>query len=81
MTAIAKPDIHDAETLAAARTLLDNAQDPEQMQREVLQAVARNEQWLGKYQQQFVADLDSRLRNLPDQAYGQHITSSCRRHQ
>src|SRR3954451_2417799 len=48
MTAIAKPDIHDAETLAAARTLLDAAQDPEAMQREVIAAVARNEQWRGK---------------------------------
>src|SRR3954462_15223894 len=47
MTAIAKPDIHDAETLAAARALLDAAADPEQMQREVLAAVARNEQWRG----------------------------------
>src|SRR3954462_10864354 len=48
MTAIAKPDIHDAETLAAARALLDAAADPEQMQREVLAAVARNEQWRGR---------------------------------
>src|SRR3954465_9470486 len=47
MTAVAKPDIHDAETLAAARALLDAAADPEAMQREVLQAVARNERWRG----------------------------------
>ena len=47
MTAIAPPDIHDAETLAAARALLDAAADPQQMQREVLAAVARNEQWRG----------------------------------
>ena len=33
MTAIAPPDIHDAETLAAARALLDAAADPRQMQR------------------------------------------------
>ena len=48
MTAIAPPDIHDARTLAAARTLLDAAADPRQMQREVLAAVARNEQWRGQ---------------------------------
>src|SRR5881396_1891062 len=48
MTAIAKPDIHDADTLAAARQLLEAASDPERMQREVLQAVARNAQWRGK---------------------------------
>ena len=47
MTAIAPPDIHDADTLAAARALLDAAADPQQMQREVLAAVARNEQWRG----------------------------------
>jgi len=47
MTAIAPPDIHDAETLATARALLDAASDPQQMQREVLAAVARNEQWRG----------------------------------
>ena len=38
MTAIAPPDIHDAETLGAARALLDAAADPEAMQREVLAA-------------------------------------------
>src|SRR3954453_619224 len=48
MTAIAPPDIHDANTLAAARALLDAAADPAQMQREVLAAVARNEQWRGR---------------------------------
>src|SRR3954462_2891132 len=48
MTAIAKPDIHDAETLAAARALLDAAADPEAMQREVLRAVERNERWRGQ---------------------------------
>ena len=48
MTAIAPPDIHDAETLAAARALLDAAADPEQMQREVVKAVERNEAWRGK---------------------------------
>ena len=47
MTAIAPPDIHDSRTLAAARALLDAAADPQQMQREVLAAVARNEQWRG----------------------------------
>jgi glycine hydroxymethyltransferase len=49
MTAIAPhPEIHDAETLAAARALLDAAADPEQMQREVIAAVKRNEQWRGR---------------------------------
>jgi glycine hydroxymethyltransferase len=48
MTAIAPPDIHDAETLAAARALLDAAADPQQMQREVLAAVARNAKWRGE---------------------------------
>src|SRR4051794_29324558 len=47
MTAIAKPDIHDATTLGAARALLDAAADPRQMQQEVLAAVARNAQWRG----------------------------------
>lgn len=47
MTAIAPPDIHDADTLGAARALLDAAADPEAMQQEVLKAVARNEQWRG----------------------------------
>ena len=47
MTAIAPPDIHDSRTLATARALLDAAADPQQMQREVLAAVARNEQWRG----------------------------------
>ena len=47
MTAIAPPDIHDAETLGAARALLDAAADPQAMQQEVLAAVARNEQWRG----------------------------------
>jgi len=48
MTAVAPPDIHDAETLAAARALLDAAADPARMQQEVLDAVARNEQWRGR---------------------------------
>jgi glycine hydroxymethyltransferase len=47
MTAIAPPDIHDAETLGAARALLDAAGDPARMQQEVLKAVARNETWRG----------------------------------
>ena len=47
MTAILPPDIHDADTLAAARRLLDAAAGPRQMQQEVLAAVARNEQWRG----------------------------------
>src|SRR5204863_193260 len=41
------PRPHDAETLAAARALLDAAADPAEMQREVLAAVGRNEQWRG----------------------------------
>jgi glycine hydroxymethyltransferase len=48
MTAIAPPDIHDAETLAAARALLDAAADPAAMQREVLAAVERNANWRGR---------------------------------
>jgi glycine hydroxymethyltransferase len=48
MTAIAPPDIHDANTLAAARALLDAAAGPHEMQREVLAAVERNEQWRGR---------------------------------
>src|SRR3954463_8921553 len=47
MTAIAPPEIHDADTLAAARALLDAAADPRRMQQEVLEAVARNERWRG----------------------------------
>ena len=47
MTAILPPDIHDADTLAAARGLLDAAAGPRQMQQEVLAAVARNERWRG----------------------------------
>src|ERR1700742_3090032 len=38
-------EIHDRETLAAARALLEA--DPATMQREVLEAVARNAQWRG----------------------------------
>ena len=42
-------EIHDAETLAAARALvLDAAADPAAMQREVLAAVERNETWRGR---------------------------------
>ncbi len=48
MTAIQPHDIHDAKTLGAARALLDAAADPERMQREVIAAVQRNEQWRGK---------------------------------
>jgi glycine hydroxymethyltransferase len=48
MTAIASQDIHDAETLAAARALLDAAADPAAMQREVLAAVERNANWRGR---------------------------------
>ncbi len=47
MTAIAKTEIHDEATLAAARALID-ATDPAGMQREVLAAVGRNEQWRGR---------------------------------
>lgn len=48
MTATTQPDIHDPETLAAARALLDAASDPEAMQREVIAAVERNATWRGK---------------------------------
>ena len=40
-------DIHDADTLAAARALLDAAADPRRDAAEVLAAVARNERWRG----------------------------------
>src|SRR5688500_19819291 len=40
-------EIHDPETLATARALLDAAAGPREMQREVLKAVARNERWRG----------------------------------
>jgi glycine hydroxymethyltransferase len=48
MTAISAHEIHDPATLAAARALLDQARDPRDMQREVLQAVERNAQWRGR---------------------------------
>jgi glycine hydroxymethyltransferase len=41
-------DIHDSQTLAAARALLDAATGPREMQQEVLDAVQRNEQWRGR---------------------------------
>ena len=47
MTATTQPDVHDPETLATARALLDAAAGPQEMQREVLKAVSRNEQWRG----------------------------------
>jgi len=48
MTATTQPDIHDPETLAAARALLDQAADPQAMQREVIAAVERNATWRGQ---------------------------------
>ncbi len=48
MTAISTREIHDPETLAAARALLDAAADPAAMQREVLAAVERNARWRGR---------------------------------
>src|SRR4051812_7567176 len=47
MTAIGRTEIHDEETLGAARALLEAA-DPAGMQREVIAAVGRNERWRGR---------------------------------
>jgi glycine hydroxymethyltransferase len=41
-------EVHDAETLAKARELLDACASPADMQREVLAAVERNERWRGR---------------------------------
>jgi glycine hydroxymethyltransferase len=41
-------EVHDAETLAKARELLDGCASPDEMQREVVAAVERNEQWRGR---------------------------------
>lgn len=41
-------EVHDAETLAKARELLDACASPAEMQREVVAAVERNERWRGR---------------------------------
>jgi len=41
-------EVHDAETLAKARELLDACASPVEMQREVVAAVERNERWRGR---------------------------------
>ena len=41
-------EVHDAETLAKARELLDTCASPAEMQREVVAAVERNERWRGR---------------------------------
>jgi len=48
MTATTQPDIHDPQTLANARAVLEAAGDPQAMQREVIAAVERNANWRGK---------------------------------
>src|SRR6266581_5987777 len=40
-------EVHDAETLAKARELLDTCTSPAEMQQEVVAAVDRNERWRG----------------------------------
>jgi glycine hydroxymethyltransferase len=47
MTAVTPIEVHDDETLATARALID-ATDPAGMQREVLAAVERNADWRGR---------------------------------
>lgn len=41
-------EVHDGETLAKARELLDACASPAEMQREVVAAVERNERWRGR---------------------------------
>jgi glycine hydroxymethyltransferase len=41
-------EVHDPETLAQARTLLDACRSAEEMQQAVLDAVGRNEEWRGQ---------------------------------
>src|SRR6266852_4680994 len=41
-------EVHDAETLAKARELLDACASPAEMQQEVVAAVERNERWRGR---------------------------------
>ena len=48
MEVVSVTDVHDAETLERARTLLDACASPAEMQREVVAAVERNEQWRGR---------------------------------
>ena len=48
MAVISVTDVHDAETLERARALLDACASPAEMQREVVAAVERNEQWRGR---------------------------------
>ncbi len=46
--ATAQTEVHDPQTLAQARALLEACQSPRAMQDAVLAAVARNEEWRGK---------------------------------
>jgi glycine hydroxymethyltransferase len=48
MAVVSVTDVHDAETLERARALLDACASPAEMQREVVAAVERNEQWRGR---------------------------------
>lgn len=41
-------EVHDPQALARARALLDACASPEEMQRTILEAVARNEEWRGR---------------------------------
>jgi glycine hydroxymethyltransferase len=43
-----QPEVHDPQALARARALLDACASPEEMQRTILEAVARNEEWRGR---------------------------------
>src|SRR5947199_5109425 len=48
MAAAPTTEVHDPETLAKARELLDACASPAEMQQEVIAAVDRNEEWRGK---------------------------------
>src|SRR5881397_1345089 len=48
MAVVPTTEVHDAETLAKARELLDACTSPAEMQREVVAAVERNERWRGR---------------------------------
>ncbi len=47
-TSGAQFEVHDTATLAKARALLDACRSPEEMGREVVDAVKRNEVWRGE---------------------------------
>ncbi|HEX4930726.1 MAG TPA: serine hydroxymethyltransferase [Gaiellaceae bacterium] len=48
MAVMSATDVHDPATLERARALLDACTSPAEMQREVVAAVERNEQWRGR---------------------------------